>query len=485
MTVNDTTNTLTTKLIFKDNRTPQGSFKYRNLADPVFELSEDELEFLNKVAPGMMAQKHGEAQSLLPYFPGYKKEWGKSTYRGIEVGEGGYVYHKPGMYSNVALLDVASMHPHSLITEILLGLKYTTVYYQLVEARVSIKHEDWAALETILEGKLMPYVAKVQAGELSSKDLSTALKTASNSVYGLTCTAYENAFRDKRNHDNIVAKRGALFMVDLLKECESRGMNVIHIKTDSIKIADATQEQIKFISEFGSRYGYTFEHEATYDRLCLVNKSTYIAKYMTPHKDKKTGEDIWWTATGKQFQVPYVFKTLFTGQPITFDDLCEAKQVRTTMYLDMNEKLRDDTDLVKELAKLRRQLDKGQITQEFYDAEKARIEMEIETCHDRVFIGKVGQFCPMVSGVGAGILLAERNGKYDAVNGTKGYRWMESEMVTELGLEDRIDKSYFINLANEAIDAISEYGDFEWFRSNDPYPRETNYEEVMLGANPF
>ena len=155
------------------------------------------------------------------------------------------------------------------------------------------------------------------------------------------------------------------------------------------------------------------------------------------------------------------------------------------MYLDMNEKLRDDTDLVKELAKLRRQLDKGQITQEFYDAEKARIEMEIETCHDRVFIGKVGQFCPMVSGVGAGILLAERHGKYDAVNGTKGYRWMESEMVTELGLEDRIDKSYFINLANEAVDAISEYGDFEWFRSNDPYPRETNYEEVMLGANPF
>ena len=244
MTVNDTTNALSTKLIFKDNRKPQSSFKYRNLADPLFELSEDELEFLNKVAPGMMKQRHGEAQSLLPYFPGYKKEWGKSTYRGIEVGEGGYVYHKPGMYSNVALLDVASMHPHSLITELLLGLKYTTIYYQLVEARVAIKHEDWKALETILDGKLIPYVAKVQSGELNSKDLSTALKTAINSVYGLTCTAYENAFRDKRNHDNIVAKRGALFMVDLLKACEERGMNVIHIKTDSIKIADATQEQI-------------------------------------------------------------------------------------------------------------------------------------------------------------------------------------------------------------------------------------------------
>ena len=33
---------------------------------------------------------------------------------GEEVGEGGYVYAEPGMYTNVALLDVASMHPTSI-----------------------------------------------------------------------------------------------------------------------------------------------------------------------------------------------------------------------------------------------------------------------------------------------------------------------------------------------------------------------------------
>ena len=49
MTVNDTTNALSTKLIFKDNRKPQSSFKYRNLADPIFELSEDEIEDIEEL----------------------------------------------------------------------------------------------------------------------------------------------------------------------------------------------------------------------------------------------------------------------------------------------------------------------------------------------------------------------------------------------------------------------------------------------------
>ena len=36
-----------------------------------------------------------------------------------------------------------------------------------------------------------------------------------NSVYGLTSASFNNAFRDPRNKDNIVAKRGALFMINL------------------------------------------------------------------------------------------------------------------------------------------------------------------------------------------------------------------------------------------------------------------------------
>ena len=73
-------------------------------------------------------------------FLGISTEYGKSTYRGEEVGEGGYVYAEPGMYGNVALLDVASMHPHSTIAECLFGVKFTTAYRDIVEGHVNIKH---------------------------------------------------------------------------------------------------------------------------------------------------------------------------------------------------------------------------------------------------------------------------------------------------------------------------------------------------------
>ena len=36
--------------------------------------------------------------------------------------------------------------------------------------------------------------------------------------------------------------------------------------------------------EFANKYGYTFEHEATYDRMCLVNDAVYIARYATVEK---------------------------------------------------------------------------------------------------------------------------------------------------------------------------------------------------------
>jgi hypothetical protein len=257
------------------------------------------------------------------------------------------------------------------------------------------------------------------------------LKIAINSVYGLTSAKFENAFRDNRNKDNIVAKRGALFMINLKHEVQSRGYTVAHIKTDSIKIPDATPDIIQFVMEYGKQYGYTFEHEATYDRMCLVNDAVYIAKY----KDgKHAGE---WTATGAQFQVPYVFKKLFSREPIEFEDMCETKSVGTALYLDMNSTLPEGE-------------------------------------HNYRFVGKVGQFCPIKEGCGGGILLREAldkdgNVKYDSANGASGYRWMESEMVKTLGKEKDIDRSYYDKLVDAAVEQISQYGDFEWFVSDDPY----------------
>ena len=203
MSVNSTTNTLTQKIIFGGNKKPQKEFHYRNLAEPVMDLDEDTYQFLAEACPEMMEKTHGEAGSLLPYFPGYKYEYGKSTYRDEEVGEGGYVYAEPGMYGNVALLDVASMHPHSTIAECLFGIRYTKAYRDIVEGRVNIKHEAWEEVNHMLDGKLTKHIQRVKNGEMKSGDLANALKTAINSVYGLTAAGFENPFRDMRNKDNM------------------------------------------------------------------------------------------------------------------------------------------------------------------------------------------------------------------------------------------------------------------------------------------
>ena len=418
MTVNDTTNSLTTRIIFGNNRKPQDQFNYRFMG-----VDEDEIiPFDMDGAEYIIFDKEGR-----PLFPGYKFENGKSTYRGEEVGEGGYVYSEPGMYGNVALLDIASMHPSSIVAEDLFGKEYTKRFKDILDARIAIKHKDFDKARKMLNGALAKYLDDEDA----AADLAQALKIAINSVYGLTSANFDNPFRDIRNKDNIVAKRGALFMINLKHEVQRQGFVVAHIKTDSIKIPDATPEIIQFVMDFGKKYGYTFEHEATYDRMCLVNDAVYIAKY----KDgKHAGE---WTATGTQFAVPYVFKKLFSGEPIEFEDMCETKSVATALYLDANEDLPENE-------------------------------------HSYHFIGKVGSFCPIKPGCGGGELLREGkdkegNIKYSSATGAKGYRWLESEMVKELGKEDCIDRSYYDKLVNDAADTIAKYGDISWFISDDPY----------------
>jgi hypothetical protein len=489
MSVNDTTNTLTTKFIFGNNKNPQNEFHYRNLAEPVLDLDEDTYQFLAEACPEMMSQTHGEAGSLLPYFPGYRYENGVSIYRGEEVGEGGYVYAEPGTYGNVVLLDIVSMHPHSTIAEVLFGVRYTKAFRDIVEGRVSIKHKAWDEVNHMLDGKLTPYIQKVIDGELTAKDLANALKTAINSVYGLTSAKFDNAFRDIRNKDNIVAKRGALFMVDLKNEVRKRGFTVAHIKTDSIKIPDATPEIIKFVMDFGKRYGYTFEHEATYDRMCLVNNVVYIAKYKKPEECEQLygyipGDNADhikdpWTATGKQFAVPYVFKTLFSKEPVDIRDMCETFSVKSALYLDMNEKLPDVSGYEKRLEKIENDYKKGKLSDTLFEPEATELAEKIAEGHDYHFVGKVGEFCPVKTGKGGGVLVREQEGKYYAATGTTGYRWLESDVMFNGGNDEFIDRSFYDKLVDDAVEAISKYGDFEWFVSDDPYTSPPRLEDFM------
>lgn len=432
MTVNDTTNTLTTRIIFGKERHPQ--LVYTDLSKE---------------------------------FPGYSYELGEDNkyhnmYRGVDLGYGGYVYAEPGMYTgDTALLDVASLHPHSIIALNLFG-NYTQHFTDLVNARVHIKHGEYDAVRHMFGGRLAKYLDD----ESTASQLAQALKIAINSVYGLTSASFDNPFRDPRNKNNIVALRGALFMKTLQDEVAARGFTVVHIKTDSIKIADATPEIIQFCMDFAKKYKYDFEHEATYDRICLVNDAVYIARYSSNEKinGKHTGQ---WTATGKQFQIPYVFKSLFSHDKIDFSDKCITYQVKSALYLDMNEGLTVQSEAEKELA----WRDKHDTPSEFIgyknpafkEVSDDELRNAIAKGHNYIFIGRVGQFCPIKPGCGGGVLLREQNGKYHAATGSKGYRWLESEMVQELGKEDDIDLTYFNKMVDEAVHDISQYGDFEAF----------------------
>lgn len=354
-----------------------------------------------------------------------------NLYKGEDVGFGGYVWALPGMYGRTKCYDVSGMHPASIRALNCFG-DYTKNFGDIVDARIAIKHKDFDSARQMLDGKLAPYLSDAS----TAKDLAQALKIAVNSVYGLTAASFDNPFRDVRNKNNIVALRGALFISDLKREIQNKGFTVIHCKTDSIKVVDPTDELDDFIMEYGKRYGYDFEVEHIFEKICLVNDAVYIAKLAQDDPDAP-GE---WTATGAQFAVPYVFKKLFTKESIEFDDLCETKSVSTSMYLDMNESLPEGE-------------------------------------HDYHFVGKVGRFCPILPGHGGGELLREGkdkegNIKYSSATGAKGYRWIESEMVSVLSLEDYIDYSLHNKMVDDAVDTISKYGDFEWFVSDDHYCKE-------------
>jgi hypothetical protein len=204
-------------------------------------------------------------------------------------------------------------------------------------------------------------------------------------------------------------------MVDLKEFVEKAGYKVVHIKTDSIKIPDANPDIIAAVAEFGKGYGYSFEHEATYDRFALVNDAVFVARYGWHAEDEsRVGT---WTATGKQYQHPVVFKTLFSKEPLLPRDYVEVKQVQKgVMYL---------------------------------------VSLENEV---RQFVGKFGAFVPVLDGRQLVRIDGEKVG---AVTGTKDYLWELDEIVMH---EDfTIDMRYFQGLVDDGIANINKYGSFDEF----------------------
>lgn len=357
--MNATNNQLTAKFIFGDDPRPQDKFNYVKLAS---------------------------------IFPGYEYKFGKSTYRGFETGEGGFVYAEPGVYENIALEDVESMHPNSLVNMNYFG-PYTQRYADLLKVRVLLKHNKIDEVKQMFDGVLAPFLDNPEY----LKPLVTALKIVINSVYGMTSAKFDNKFKHPDNVDNIVAKRGALFMVDLKFAVEEQGYKVCHIKTDSVKVPNADEKIIKFIEDFGARpeYNYKFVHEHTYKRMALINNAVYIAQL----------EDDSWSPVGAEYANTYLLKRVWTKEELVDRDFFITKQSKGHIYLG------DE------------------------------------------FVGKVGSI--YASKTGAECMWTDDDENFKSVTGTKGYLFKQTD---KFDIED-VDFSYYDKVAVDGLKKIMKVGD--------------------------
>ena len=434
---NDTTNSLTIKLLTHDIPDPQSEYIYTDLST---------------IFPGYEYHPEGIPRERYSTEPGTKvskKRIPKSIYMGEDPSEGGYANcPQPGVYFNVGLFDIASMHPHSAIKLKIFGKTITKRYENLVEARVAIKHIKEIGDEAYQEALRRMDAIKTGSSEvikdilngLSGSDLkrkckaiATALKTAINSVYGLTSAKFDNKLRDPKNVDNIVAKYGALFMITLKHKLQDMGYTVVHIKTDSIKVANFDSKVEKFIMDFGKKYGYSFEREAVYSKMCIIDDAQYIAYEVEADGEKL--EKPFWTATGAKFGGPmddtgrnplgvkYLFKSLFSHEEITFDDFPETKSVDdAAIYL-------------------------------------------VNPNGTETFVGRIGSFVCVKPEYGGSLMRVKGNSR-SAVTGTKDYYWAEADAVRDH--PERLNLDYYRAQCDKAIDDIDILYPFNEFVDCDP-----------------
>ena len=405
---------------------------------------------------------------LAEEFPGYTydKFKKKSEYMGEDPSEGGYVHAEPGIYEDVVVLDIASMHPHSLIAMNYFG-PYTPKFAALVKCRMAIKHGNieeashaFDEVDPELSDKLRPYL---EGG--SVKGLAHAFKIIINIVYGMTSAPWPNKFKDPRNIDNCIAKRGALFMIKAQKGVEEMDYQAAHIKTDSIKIPHGDQRVIDFLMDLANQYGYTFEHEHTYSRMALLNRATVIAEIGWPEDEKGK-----WEAIGAQFGKktnPYVYKTLLSQEEVNEQDFFTTKEVKTAIYLDDQyigknaqiyasvtgrEISRTQPSNVAQMIQSRwikpkyllQRESQGLTPAQLEEAKKRKIAAELGLeYHDVDYIISNGFPDTIVD-------------KRVSVTGTTGYKW---ELASNYKGFDDIDMTYYHQLVHDAVEDVFAVGD--------------------------
>lgn len=181
--------------------------------------------------------------------PGYKYSFGKSEYRGEDPGEGGYVYSEPGVYTDVALLDVASPIRLHL-------LRWTT------SDRSRRSSLTWSIMHSYQAWRIRQSQENVW--------WNTWRVPARPRVCGHALLCFEDYHKHRLwndfakfwiiSSDTNLTKTISWRSVALCSwltwnmEVQKRGYTVAHIKTDSIKIPNADKKIIDFVFEYGKEY---------------------------------------------------------------------------------------------------------------------------------------------------------------------------------------------------------------------------------------
>jgi hypothetical protein len=159
------------------------------------------------------------------------------------------------------------------------------------------------------------------------------------------------------------------------------------------------------------------------------------------------------------------------------ENLPQLSAVEVKELEDLQKMLEPDAKVSKEKI-----LKRYELTDDMVEVRLTELREKESKSHNYIFVGRIGQFCPIVPGGEGGVLYRNADNKYYAVAGTKGYRWLESEIVKELNKQDMIDVSYYDALANEAIETINSvgiacgYGDYYKLVDKEPpadWPPET------------
>ena len=92
---------------------------------------------------------------MINAFPGYEFVYFEddkqfhNMYRGVDLGKGGYVYAEPGMWGDVALLDVQTMHPNSAVNLNIFGETHNV---SKTWTHVAIKQRNFDKARKLMDG---------------------------------------------------------------------------------------------------------------------------------------------------------------------------------------------------------------------------------------------------------------------------------------------------------------------------------------------